>query len=84
MAPGLEASWIGSHLPKRFGGSREAPLYIWPVRPLLPRMVELAGNATAYDAAYLALAERLSISLLTGDAKLTGVPGVRCSFIAVS
>ena len=27
-------------------------------------MVELAGNATAYDAAYLALAERLSVSHL--------------------
>ena len=60
------------------------PLDVWPVRPLLPRMVELASNATAYDAAYLALAERLSVSILTGDAKLVGVPGVRCSFIAVS
>ena len=88
VASALRGAWLGGMLdrPAFEEGVRrlaEAPLDIWPVRPLLPRMVELAGNATAYDAAYLALAERLSVSILTGDAKLTRVPGVRCSFIAV-
>jgi predicted nucleic acid-binding protein len=89
VASALRGAWVGGKLGRpafeeAVGRLAEAPLDVWPVRPLLPRMVELASNATVYDAAYLALAERLSVSLLTGDAKLSGVPGVRCSFIAVS
>ena len=89
VASALRGAWLGGKLDRiAFGEAvrrlAEAPLDVWPVRPLLSRMVELASTATAYDAAYLALAERLSISILTGDAKLAGVPGVRCSFISVS
>ncbi len=50
---------------------------------LLPRIWELRANATAYDAAYLALAEALHAPLLTRDAKLVGVPGVRARVIVV-
>ena len=46
-------------------------------RPLLPRIVELVENATAYDACYLALAEELDADLVTCDSKLAGVPGSR-------
>ena len=89
VASALRGAWLGGMLDRPAFSEAvrrlaQAPLDVWPVRPLLPRMVELAGNATAYDAAYLALAERLSVSILTGDAKLARVPGVRCSFIAVS
>lgn len=42
---------------------------------LLPRIRALASNATAYDAAYLAIAESLDAPLITTDAKLGGVPG---------
>ena len=42
---------------------------------LLPRVWELRHNATAYDAAYLALAETLGATLLTRDAALASIPG---------
>lgn len=45
---------------------------------LVPRMWELRGNATAYDAAYVAAAEMLECPLLTGDLKLARARGVRC------
>jgi predicted nucleic acid-binding protein len=38
--------------------------------PLLPRVLELRANFTAYDACYVALAELLSADLLTADAPL--------------
>lgn len=37
---------------------------------LLPRMLELRRNFFAYDAAYVALAEELTGTLLTADARL--------------
>jgi predicted nucleic acid-binding protein len=37
---------------------------------LLIRMLELRANFSAYDATYLALAERLAGDLLTGDERL--------------
>jgi predicted nucleic acid-binding protein len=56
-------------------------LVVWPTRPLIPRIIELAANVTAYDAGYLALAESLGVPLLTGDGRLTRVPGARCQFL---
>ena len=44
---------------------------------LIDRMWELRGNLTAYDAAYVALAEALDASLLTCDRRLASAPGVR-------
>ena len=38
--------------------------------PLLPRLLELRNNFSAYDATYVALAERLGASLLTADEPL--------------
>lgn len=43
--------------------------------PLLERIWELRGNVSAYDAAYLALAEVLGATLLTGDRRLAKVAG---------
>ena len=37
---------------------------------LLPRTIELAENFTAYDASYVALAERLGARLITSDKRL--------------
>lgn len=47
-------------------------------RPLLARCWELRENLTAYDAAYVALAEALQANLLTGDMKLARASGPRC------
>jgi predicted nucleic acid-binding protein len=50
--------------------------------PLLDRMWQLRNNATAYDAAYIALAEALDAVLVTRDAALARVPG-RCLSVEV-
>ena len=47
----------------------------YPMQPLQARVFELRHNFTAYDAMYVALAERLSLPLLTDDAKFAGTPG---------
>lgn len=47
-------------------------------RPLLQRCWELRQTVTAYDAAYVALAEAFGIALVTADARLSRAPGLRC------
>ena len=47
-------------------------------RALLDRCWELRGNLTVYDAVYVALAEALGTTLLTGDLRLAAAPGPRC------
>jgi predicted nucleic acid-binding protein len=47
----------------------------YPHFPFLPRVWELHGNLTAYDALYVALAESLDASLLTRDRKIASAPG---------
>jgi predicted nucleic acid-binding protein len=44
--------------------------------PLLTRLWSLRANLTAYDAAYVALAEALGATLLTRDASLASAPGL--------
>ena len=46
--------------------------------PMFDRIWELRNNLSVYDAAYVALAETLDCTLLTGDARITRAPGVRC------
>lgn len=53
------------------------PLRRMPLPPLLERMWQLRANVTAYDAAYIALAERLGCALITCDAKLAAATGPR-------
>lgn len=48
----------------------ETPLSRTAHRPLLTRVWELRDSITAYDATYIALAERLGVPLLTCDARL--------------
>ncbi|MHB1063023.1 MAG: type II toxin-antitoxin system VapC family toxin [Georgenia sp.] len=56
------------------------PIRRTPVPPLLDRIWELRHNITAYDAAYVALAERLDAVLVTCDTKLVNASGPRCAF----
>ncbi|EKE77226.1 type II toxin-antitoxin system VapC family toxin [Oceanibaculum indicum] len=53
------------------------PIQRYPHDFLLPRIWELRNNLTAYDAAYVALAEVLDAPLLTRDRRLTNAAGVR-------
>ncbi|MFI6068678.1 type II toxin-antitoxin system VapC family toxin [Micromonospora sp. NPDC051227] len=45
---------------------------------LLDRMWQLRSNVTAYDAAYVAVAELMTCPLVTGDGRLAKASGVRC------
>jgi predicted nucleic acid-binding protein len=53
------------------------PINRYPHAVLLSRIWELRGGLTAYDAAYVALAEALDAPLLTRDRKLAGAAGHR-------
>lgn len=53
-------------------------------RPLLARCWELRASVTAYDAAYVALAEALEVPLLTADRRLARSPGLRCPVEVIS
>jgi len=55
----------------------DLPIQRYPHEPLLGRIWQLRSNVTAYDAAYIALAEGLAAGLLTLDKALARVPGVR-------
>ena len=51
------------------------PLQRYPHDVLLPRIWELRRNLTAYDAAYVSLAEALDAPLLTRDGRLATAAG---------
>jgi predicted nucleic acid-binding protein len=59
----------------------DLPLIRYPHEPFLNRIWQLRGNSTAYDAAYLALAESLPAQLLTCDPKLASTPGHKAHVI---
>jgi predicted nucleic acid-binding protein len=53
----------------------------FPFQPLASRVWALHPSITAYDAAYVALAEELSASLLTLDHRLARADGPACEFL---
>jgi predicted nucleic acid-binding protein len=53
----------------------DLPLRRYPHDFLLPRIWDLRNNLTAYDAAYVALAEVLDSQLLTRDRRLAAAAG---------
>jgi predicted nucleic acid-binding protein len=53
---------------------------LFPYEPVANRVWELRDTVTAYDAWYVALAERLAAPLLTLDRKLSRAAGARCKF----
>ena len=55
------------------------PVVRHSIASLIPRVTTLAPNATAYDAAYIALAELLDAELLTTDERIARIPGITCT-----
>jgi predicted nucleic acid-binding protein len=55
---------------------------LFPYEPLGPRVWELRDTVTAYDAWYVALAERVDAPLATLDGRLIRAPGPRCEFVS--
>jgi predicted nucleic acid-binding protein len=53
----------------------DLPLRRYPHDFLIPRIWELRATLTAYDAAYVSLAELLDAPLLTCDGKIAAAPG---------
>ncbi len=54
---------------------RDMPIKFFPHVSLVNRIWELKGNFTAYDAAYIALAEQLKAKLLTTDSAIANASG---------
>lgn len=55
----------------------------YPMFSVLDRVWQLRDNLSAYDAAYVALAELLDCALLTADGRLSRAPGTRCPITVV-
>lgn len=62
---------------KALADFRDLPVVRYTHALLLDRVWGLRQNATAYDAAYLALAEALNAPFLTADKRLRGLRGLR-------
>ncbi len=58
----------------------QAPVTILPLEPMADRIWELHPSVTAYDAAFVALAEELDAPLCTLDRRLAASSGPRCTF----
>jgi predicted nucleic acid-binding protein len=61
----------------------QAPIQRYTHESLVPRVWHLRQNLTAYDAAYVALAEALGVDLLTIDRGIRGASGIRCRVLLV-
>jgi len=71
-------------VPSALGHLAGFPIRRMPLPPLLGRMWELRNTITAYDAAYVALAERLGGVLISCDAKLARAGGPLCAVDLIS
>ena len=79
----LRKRWVaGTLTARRFRAAVDdllaLPIVRYPTGPLMSRAYELRANVTAYDACYVAVAEALGCTLVTGDAKLARASGPRC------
>jgi predicted nucleic acid-binding protein len=80
----LRKRWISGDLTdQRFSDAvddlEDLDLTRYPTLPLMRRAFDLRANVTAYDAVYVALAERLKCTLLTADSRLASAPTISCT-----
>ncbi len=80
----LRKRWIaGTVTDRRFASAVEdlgqIDLDRYPTLRFMRRAYELRANVTAYDSAYVALAEALGCELLTADQRLANASGPRCA-----
>jgi len=80
----LRKRWLaGSLSARRFSAAiddlGDIDLDRFPTLAFMRRAYELRSNVTAYDAAYVALAEILGCELLTADRRLAAAPGPQCA-----
>jgi predicted nucleic acid-binding protein len=57
---------------------------LWHWASLADRAWQLRENLSSYDAAYVALAERIGAPLVTRDARLARAPGTRCAITVIA
>jgi predicted nucleic acid-binding protein len=71
------------HADRAIRDLRRMPIDRLDMLPLLDRVWDLRANLSAYDAAYVALAESFEAVLITGDERLSRASGPRCTFRVV-
>ncbi|MFJ5216031.1 type II toxin-antitoxin system VapC family toxin [Streptomyces sp. NPDC088354] len=74
---------LGGRLEQSAAATAITPLSALPIQrtpgyALLERVWELRADLSAYDASYVALAEHLECSLVTGDARIARAGAARC------
>ncbi len=62
---------------------RDLPLTRMSHEPIIARIWELRHNLTAYDAAYVALAELMGAAVWTCDQKFSGAAGHRAQIVVL-
>jgi predicted nucleic acid-binding protein len=85
----LRTRWLARTLTdQRFKAAVGHLQQLWfervPTLRLMRRALEVRANVSAYDACYVALAERLDCELITADGRLAAAPGPRCAIRVLS
>ena len=88
VANGLRRSVAGGRIEADEGWAaldtwRHLGMVRYPIVGILDRVWELRSNLSAYDASYVALAERLNCALLTADRRLSQAPAIHCTITVV-
>lgn len=85
----LRKRWLAKSITARrfktaIGDLADLDIARYPTLPLMTRAYTLRANVTPYDAAYVALAEALDVTLLTGDRRLANATGPTCTITLVT